>query len=439
MSAYAAENRRRRWFTGEEHTNMKLTIPSDAEEILRVLNENGHEAYVVGGCVRDSILGRCPNDWDITTSASPYQVKELFPRTIDTGLQHGTVTVMMDKEGYEVTTYRVDGEYEDGRHPKQVTFTSSLEEDLKRRDFTINAMAYHPKEGIVDLFHGMDDMQNKVIRCVGDPLERFHEDALRIMRAVRFSAQLGFEIEEETKAGISRLTQNLRNYLRVAYETGITKEFLPEFDRCMETEQNTPYHCFTVGEHILHSLLYVEADKVLRLTMLLHDIAKPVMKTTDENGRDHFKMHSVKSEEMSKQILRRLKFDNDTIMQVSHLIRYHDDRPEGQMKSVRRAVNRIGEELFPLYLKVQKADMLAQSEYRRDEKIARQESVKACYEEMLKQNQCVSLKTLAVTGRDLIQAGYKPGPELGEILNRLLEHVLDVPEDNTKEKLMSLI
>ena len=459
MSAYAVENRRRRWFTGEEHTNMKLTIPSDAEEILRVLNENGHEAYVVGGCVRDSILGRCPNDWDITTSASPYQVKELFPRTIDTGLQHGTVTVMMDKEGYEVTTYRVDGEYEDGRHPKQVTFTSSLEEDLKRRDFTINAMAYHPKEGIVDLFHGMDDMQNKVIRCVGDPLERFHEDALRIMRAVRFSAQLGFEIEEETKAGISRLTQNLRNvsaeriqaelvkllvsphpdYLRVAYETGITKEFLPEFDRCMETEQNTPYHCFTVGEHILHSLLYVEADKVLRLTMLLHDIAKPVMKTTDENGRDHFKMHAVKSEEMSKQILRRLKFDNDTIVQVSHLIRYHDDRPEGQMKSVRRAVNRIGEELFPLYLKVQKADMLAQSEYRRDEKIARQESVKACYEEMLKQNQCVSLKTLAVTGRDLIQAGYKPGPELGEILNRLLEHVLDIPEDNTKEKLMSLI
>ena len=207
----------------------------------------------------------------------------------------------------------------------------------------------------------------------------------------------------------------------------------------MHTVLNSPYHCFTVGEHILHSLLYVEADKVLRLTMLLHDIAKPVMKTTDENGRDHFKMHAVKSEEMSKQILRRLKFDNDTIMQVSHLIRYHDDRPEGQMKSVRRAVNRIGEELFPLYLKVQKADMLAQSEYRRDEKIARQESVKACYEEMLKQNQSVSLKTLAVTGRELIQAGYKPGPDLGEILIRLLEHVLDVPEDNTKVKLMSLI
>ena len=457
MSAYAVENRRRRWFTGEEHTNMKLTIPSDAEEILRVLNENGHEAYVVGGCVRDSILGRCPNDWDITTSASPYQVKELFPRTIDTGLQHGTVTVMMDKEGYEVTTYRVDGEYEDGRHPKQVTFTSSLEEDLKRRDFTINAMAYHPKEGIVDLFHGMDDMQNKVIRCVGDPLERFHEDALRIMRAVRFSAQLGFEIEEETKAGISRLTQNLRNvsaeriqaelvkllvsphpdYLRVAYETGITKEFLPEFDRCMETEQNTPYHCFTVGEHILHSLLYVEADKVLRLTMLLHDIAKPVMRKTDENGRDHFKMHAPEGEKMAKTILRRLKFDNDTISKVIRLIRYHDDRPMPEMRSVRHAVNRIGEELFSLYLEVQEADMLAQSEYRREEKAARLQGVTECYHRVLEQKQCVSLKTLAVTGRDLISAGYKPGPELGEILKEMLDHVLEYPQDNDKEKLLA--
>ena len=459
MSVYAAENRPRRWYTGEEHTNMKLTIPSNAEKILQVLNENGYEAYVVGGCVRDSVLGRNPSDWDITTSASPYQVKELFARTIDTGLQHGTVTVMIDKEGYEITTYRVDGDYEDGRHPKQVTFTSSLEEDLKRRDFTINAMAYHPREGLVDLFHGMEDMENRIIRCVGDPMERFHEDALRIMRAVRFSAQLGFEIEEQTRSGISSLAENLKNvsaeriqaelvkllvsphpdYMRVAYETGITREFLPEFDRCMETEQNTPYHCFTVGEHILHSLLYVEADKVLRLTMLLHDIAKPVMKTTDGNGRDHFKLHAIRGEEIAKQILRRLKFDNDTITQVCRLIRYHDDRPEGQMNSVRRAVNRIGEDLFPLYLKIQKADMLAQSEYCREEKIRRQESVKACYEEILKKHQCISMKMLAVSGKDLIQAGYRPGPELGEILNRLLDHVLETPEDNTKEKLMSLI
>ena len=459
MSAYAVENRRRRWFTGEEHTNMKLTIPSNAEKILHILEENGYEAYVVGGCVRDSILGRTPDDWDITTSASPEQVKELFHRTVDTGLQHGTVTVLMDKEGYEVTTYRVDGDYEDGRHPKQVMFTSSLEEDLKRRDFTINAMAYHPVRGLVDLFHGMEDMQAKIIRCVGNPMERFHEDALRILRAVRFSAQLGFTIEKETKNGIRVLAPNLKcvsaeriqtelvkllvsphpDYLRVAYETGITKEFLPEFDRCMETEQNTPHHCYTVGEHILHSLMLVRPDKVLRLTMLLHDIAKPVMRKTDENGRDHFKMHATEGEKMAKTILRRLKFDNDTISKATRLIRYHDDRPMPEMRSVRRAVNRIGEELFPLYLEVQEADMLAQSEYRREEKAARLQGVTECYHRVLEQKQCVSLKTLAVTGRDLISAGYKPGPELGEILKKMLDHVLEYPQDNDREKLLALL
>ena len=436
---------------------MKLTIPSNAEKILQVLNENGYEAYVVGGCVRDSILDRNPNDWDITTSASPYQVKELFPRTIDTGLQHGTVTVMMDKEGYEITTYRVDGDYEDGRHPKEVTFTSSLEEDLKRRDFTINAMAYHPKEGLVDLFHGMDDMENKIIRCVGDPMERFHEDALRIMRAVRFSAQLGFEIEEQTKAGISRLTSNLKNvsaeriqaelvkllvsphpdYLRAAYETGITKEFLPEFDLCMETEQNTPYHCFTVGEHILHSLLYVEADKVLRLTMLLHDIGKASMRTTDANGVDHFKGHGPAGKEIAKKILRRLKFDNDTIAQVTHLIYWHDYRPAPEEKAVRRAIHKVGEDLFPLFLKVQRADNLAQSMYLREEKLARIDGVEKLYHEIMEKHQCVSLKTLAVTGRDLIAEGMKPGPQMGAVLQELLEVVLDQPEMNEKEKLLA--
>ena len=210
MSAYAAENLPKRWFIGEEHTKMKLTIPSKAEKILRILEENGYEAYVVGGCVRDSIMGRIPDDWDITTSAQPEQVKALFHRTVDTGLQHGTVTVLIEKEGFEVTTYRVDGDYEDGRHPKEVLFTSSLEEDLKRRDFTINAMAYHPDKGLVDLFHGMEDMRNKVIRCVGSPRERFREDALRILRAVRFSAQLGFSIEQKTKEGIQALASNLK-------------------------------------------------------------------------------------------------------------------------------------------------------------------------------------------------------------------------------------
>lgn len=438
---------------------MKLTIPVNAEKILRVLEKQGFEAFIVGGCVRDSILGRRPDDWDITTSARPEQVKALFRRTVDTGLKHGTVTVLMDKESYEVTTYRIDGEYEDGRHPKEVAFTASLEEDLKRRDFTINAMAYHPDRGLVDLFRGMDDIRAEIIRCVGNPLERFGEDALRILRAVRFSAQLGFSIEEETKKGIEELVPNLKlvsaeriqtelvkllvsphpDYFLTAYETGITRQFLPEFDACMETGQNTPHHCLSVGLHTLQSLLNIRPDKVLRLTMLLHDIGKPAVKKTDENGRDHFKMHGPAGEKMASAILRRLKFDNDTISKVCRLIRWHDDRPAPDMCSVRRAVNRIGEDIFPLYLEVQRADMLAQSTYKREEKAARLEGVNECYRKILEEGQCVSLKSMAVKGRDLIAAGYAPGPELGEILNRLLEHVLEHPEDNEKDRLLALL
>lgn len=438
---------------------MKLTIPVNAEKILRVLEKQGFEAFIVGGCVRDSILGRRPDDWDITTSARPEQVKALFRRTVDTGLKHGTVTVLMDKESYEVTTYRIDGEYEDGRHPKEVAFTASLEEDLKRRDFTINAMAYHPDRGLVDLFHGMDDIRAEIIRCVGNPLERFGEDALRILRAVRFSAQLGFSIEEETKKGIEELAPNLKlvsaeriqtelvkllvsphpDYFLTAYETGITRQFLPEFDACMETGQNTPHHCLSVGLHTLQSLLNIRPDKVLRLTMLLHDIGKPAVKKTDENGRDHFKMHGPAGEKMASAILRRLKFDNDTISKVCRLIRWHDDRPAPDMCSVRRAVNRIGEDIFPLYLEVQRADMLAQSTYKREEKAARLEGVNECYRKILEEGQCVSLKSMAVSGRDLIAAGYAPGPELGEILDRLLEHVLEHPEDNEKDRLLALL
>lgn len=438
---------------------MKLTIPANAEKILRVLENQGFEAFIVGGCVRDSILGRRPDDWDITTSARPEQVKALFRRTVDTGLKHGTVTVLMDKESYEVTTYRIDGEYEDGRHPKEVAFTASLEEDLKRRDFTINAMAYHPDRGLVDLFRGMDDIRAEIIRCVGNPLERFGEDALRILRAVRFSAQLGFSIEEETKKGIEELAPNLKlvsaeriqtelvkllvsphpDYFLTAYETGITRQFLPEFDACMETGQNTPHHCLSVGLHTLQSLLNIRPDKVLRLTMLLHDIGKPAVKKTDENGRDHFKMHGPAGEKMASAILRRLKFDNDTISKVCRLIRWHDDRPAPDMCSVRRAVNRIGEDIFPLYLEVQRADMLAQSTYKREEKAARLEGVNECYRKILEEGQCVSLKSMAVKGRDLIAAGYAPGPELGEILDRLLEHVLEHPEDNEKDRLLALL
>lgn len=436
---------------------MHFEIPQKVEIIINTLEEAGFEAYAVGGCVRDALLGRTPNDWDITTSAKPEQVKVLFHRTVDTGIAHGTVTVLLEKDGFEVTTYRVDGEYEDGRHPKEVTFTASLEEDLKRRDFTINAMAYNPKKGLVDLFEGQKDLEDKVIRCVGDPLERFTEDALRIMRAVRFSAQLGFSLEENTRKALSVLAPNLKHvsaeriqvelvkllvsphpdYLRTAYEAGITKEFLPEFDRCMETPQNTPHHCYSVGEHILHSLLYVQEDKVLRLTMLLHDIGKPVVRTTDKNGRDHFKMHAPEGEKMAKGILRRLKFDNDTIGKVCRLIRWHDLRPTPEMADVRKAMNVIGEDIFPMWMEVQYADNQAKSDYRRLEKEARQAGVRKSWEVITREEQCVSLKKLAVTGSDLIAAGMKPGKEIGNTLNALLELVLENPEKNTKQILLA--
>lgn len=436
---------------------MYFEIPQKVEIIINTLEEAGFEAYAVGGCVRDALLGRTPNDWDITTSAKPEQVKVLFHRTVDTGIAHGTVTVLLEKDGFEVTTYRVDGEYEDGRHPKEVTFTASLEEDLKRRDFTINAMAYNPKKGLVDLFEGQKDLEDKVIRCVGDPLERFTEDALRIMRAVRFSAQLGFSLEENTRKALSVLAPNLKHvsaeriqvelvkllvsphpdYLRTAYEAGITKEFLPEFDRCMETPQNTPHHCYSVGEHILHSLLYVKEDKVLRLTMLLHDIGKPVVRTTDKNGRDHFKMHAPEGEKMAKGILRRLKFDNDTIGKVCRLIRWHDLRPTPEMADVRKAMSVIGEDIFPMWMEVQYADNQAKSDYRRLEKEARQAGVRKSWEVITREEQCVSLKKLAVTGSDLIAAGMKPGKEIGNNLNALLELVLENPEKNTKQTLLA--
>jgi tRNA nucleotidyltransferase (CCA-adding enzyme) len=436
---------------------MKLKMPPGVNMIITVLNEHGYEAYAVGGCVRDSILDRQPHDWDITTSASPYQVKDLFQRTIDTGLQHGTVTIMIGKEGYEVTTFRIDGEYEDGRHPKEVQFTASLTEDLKRRDFTINAMAYSQETGLIDEFGGMQDMQNKVIRCVGDPRQRFGEDALRIMRAVRFAAQLGFSIEEETKKAIIELAPTLSKISaeriqaetvklltskrpqmwEMAYETGITKVVMPEFDRIMETPQNNPHHIGTVGAHTLLALSYIENNKVLRLAMLLHDFGKADTRTTDENGIDHFNGHGIRGRELAGNILRRLKFDNDTIHQVKELVYWHDYRPLPEKRAVRRAMNKVGVDIFPMLLKVQRADNLAQSDYMHKEKIERLDEVTEAYREILESDQCVSLKDLAVTGQDLIKCGLKPGPEVGRILQGLLEAVIEEPERNEKEKLLA--
>lgn len=436
---------------------MYIKLPESVSYIISQLEGAGFEAYAVGGCVRDSILGREPDDWDITTSAAPLQVKKLFNRTIDTGIQHGTVTVMLEREGFEVTTYRVDGEYEDSRHPKDVKFTSSLIEDLKRRDFTINAIAYNDKNGLVDEFGGQADLDRGIIRCVGEAMERFAEDALRIMRAVRFSAQLGFNIEAGTAGAVVELADRLKNisaeriqtelvklatspnpdYIKIAYDLGITRVILPELDDAFGTLQNNPHHMYTVGEHIIHCMSNVRNDKALRIAALLHDIGKPLTRTTDEKGIDHFHGHVELSEEMALKILRRLKFDNDTITNVSRYIRYHDYDIEPTHRAVRCAVSKIGVEYFSQVLELKQADILAQSFYMREEKLALLSEIISIYNEIKEENQCVSLKTLAVDGRDLIGLGIPAGRKIGGILNALLEDVLQSPEHNTREYLLS--
>ena len=438
---------------------MKINMPEAVKDIIHTLQNEGYEAYAVGGCVRDSILGREPNDWDITTSASPEEVKALFRRTIDTGIEHGTVTIMVDKEGYEVTTYRIDGKYEDGRHPSEVTFTRELKEDLLRRDFTINAMAYNDEEGLVDIFGGVEDIRNKVIRCVGDPLARFSEDALRLMRAIRFAAQLGYTIEENTREAIRVIAPNLAKIsaeriqaelikimispnpgmMREAYKLGLTKIFMPEFDLAMETEQVNPHHLYTVGEHSMVSVEKVKADKVLRLAMLMHDFGKPHCITTDEKGINHFYGHPEKSEEIARAIMHRLKFDNDTLRKVCILIRCHDERIVPGVKYMRRAVARIGEDAFPALFDVQEADILAQSEYKKEEKLAAVEANRRDYEEMIAEKQCVSIADLAVTGKDLIACGMKPGKEIGQVLNAMLKDVIEEPEHNNKDYLLKKV
>lgn len=436
-----------------------IKLPVDVANIIRILEEAGYEAYAVGGCVRDSILGREPSDWDITTSALPQQVKELFSHTIDTGLQHGTVTVMMHHVGYEVTTYRVDGEYEDSRHPKSVTFTRDLVEDLKRRDFTINAMAYNENAGIVDVFGGVQDLENKIVRAVGDPKERFTEDALRMMRAVRFAAQLGYEIEENTKNAICEMADTLKKisaeriqvelvklivsshpeHMRLLYETGITKIILPQFDRMMETQQNNPHHCYSVGEHSIKAMKEIRADKALRLTMLFHDMGKPDTKTTDEQGIDHFHGHASLSQKYAEKALKKLKFDNETLSIVSKLTYWHDYKIQTNKKGVRRALNKIGEPLFLRLLEVKKADTMAQSSYKREQKLEEIKMVREIYEQIKKEGECFQLKDLAVTGQDLITLGMKPGPEIGKMLNKLLDIVIDDPKKNKKETLLLIV
>lgn len=452
----------------------RLELPEEVKSIIATLETDGFEAYAVGGCVRDALLHRKPNDWDITTSAMPEDVKRLFRRTVDTGIEHGTVTVMIGNTGYEVTTYRIDGKYEDCRHPKEVTFTKSLREDLLRRDFTINAMAYNDREGLVDLYHGTEDLREGIIRCVGNPTERFTEDALRVFRAVRFAAQLGFEIEPETKKAMEELSGNLQKVsaerireelskllasehpeeLITASECGLTAYWLPEFDRMLATPQENVHHIYDVGRHTIAALqavhktdeyraLQEKERTILNYSVLLHDCAKPAVKMYDEEGVAHFYQHQKSSAELAEEILKRLKFDNETIDITKKLVRKHDVR--FQLKNnnvdsfVRKLMNGIGTENMPLLFAVQKADIAAQNPAYQEAGMTAVAKMREAYEGVLKREECVSLKTLAVKGSDLIALGYRPGPEFGEILNLLLDDVLENPLHNEREYLLSTL
>lgn len=438
---------------------MNINIPKEVNYILQTLFDAGFDAYVVGGCVRDSVLGKEPDDWDITTNALPLEVKALFRRTVDTGLQHGTITVMRGNEGYEVTTYRTDGTYSDGRHPDKVTFVPSLEEDLKRRDFTINAMAYNDRAGLIDLFGGMQDLKDGIIRCVGNAEERFSEDALRMLRAVRFAAKLGYTLDKDvydsiknrastlsvvsaeriTTELIKLLTSDHPEMIKIAYETGLTAVFFPEFDKAMETEQNHPHHMYNVGDHIVESVRISSNDRIIRLTMLLHDIAKPDTLTIDDDGITHFHGHATLGAEMAEEILRRWKLDNDTIRRVCRLIKYHDlgKGVPCSPRAVRKGI-RLMEEDFPLLLEVERADILAQSTYMREEKLEMLAKYSEEYEIVLRENQCCNLKSLAVNGKDLVELGFSPGPALGKTLNALLDKVIEDPSLNEKAVLLKM-
>ena len=421
---------------------IQIQIPEKAKYIIETIQNAGFEAYVVGGCVRDSILGRCPEDWDITTSARPEQVKALFRRTIDTGIQHGTVTVMLDKEGFEVTTYRVDGKYEDSRHPKEVTFTPNLEEDLKRRDFTVNAMAYHPEQGLVDDWGGKRDLKEKVLRCVGDPEQRFKEDALRILRGLRFAAVLGFSIEPKTETALRQKRGLLSNISgeRIREELvkllfgenvqqvlltyrSILGEVLPEIRPAFDFDQKNPHHYLTVWEHTVQAIANSIPSVRVRLALLFHDLGKPASFSLDEKGIGHFYGHPELSEQAAREIMHRLHFDNATISRVTALVRYHDCDIVPQSKSVKRWLNRLGEEGFRELLAVKAADRSATTH--KYENLSVLQLIENILNEVLAQNQCFTREQLKINGSDLMDLGIPQGKEIGRILDELLALVID--------------
>lgn len=439
---------------------VNIKLPNGAMEILNQIRSHNHIAYVVGGCIRDSLLGREPKDWDICTSATPDQIKEFLSsyKNLDTGLQHGTITVIAEDGSYEVTTFRVDGRYSDGRHPDTVEFVLSLYDDLSRRDFTINAMAFNPSVGLIDYFGGEKDLRDRVLSCVGKPHERFQEDALRILRALRFSSVYGFCIEDTTSQAIHAHSNLLKNIAAERINSELCKlllgdssssvlleyndvisKIIPQLAPCIGFDQNNRFHQYTVYEHIVRAVEnYPGQDLVTKLTLLLHDIGKPQCYTEDEKG-GHFRGHGVVSRDIAEQVLTDLRFDNKTKQQVAELVLYHDSTIAPTEKAVKRWLNKIGEEQFLRLLDVKIADIFAHRRETQEDRISEIQKVRILTTKVLEEKQCFSIKDLAINGCDLIDLGIQEGPRIGELLAGALGEVIEGTLENVSEVLLDWI
>jgi len=438
----------------------KIRVPKGARAIVMALRYDHHEAYVVGGCVRDSLLGIEPKDWDICTSAVPSQILYSFrdKRVIETGIKHGTVTIVMDDGQYEVTTFRVDGDYSDNRHPDSVKFVESIYEDLSRRDFTINAMAYN-SAGLIDPFHGREDLERGVISCVGDPDARFEEDALRILRAMRFASVYGFTIDEKTSRSIHKNKDRLLNIAAERIQTELCKmlcgkgilnilleysdvmaTIIPELKPCIGFDQNNKFHEYTVYDHIAHAVAnYNGTDIAVKVALLLHDIGKPCCYTEDYNG-GHFYGHGTFSHDLAETALSRLRFDNKTKHDVLELVLHHDAIIEPTPKTVRRWLNKVGEEQFMRLLDIRMADILAHRKDTQESRVEKCISIGVLASEIIEQNQCFKMKDLAINGHDIMTLrGVKEGKEVGCILNEVLDAVISGELKNDRAELIEYL
>lgn len=436
---------------------MNIVLPENVKIIIDNLNKNNFEAFIVGGCVRDSIIGLTPHDWDICTNAKPEEIKKCFEKfnTFDSGIKHGTISIVLDGEVFEVTTYRIDGTYSDNRRPDSVTFTSDITKDLARRDFTINAMAYNEQSGLIDPYGGKNDLHDKIIRCVGNPDFRFNEDALRLIRALRFASVYNFAIDNKTSESIHKNADLLKNIAveRISVELnkllcgygaeGILNNyrdvfavFIPEINPMFDYNQHTKHHNRDLWRHTTYSVKSVDDNPLLRMSMLLHDIGKPKACKRDEDGSCHFKSHPKYSAEMSDNILRRLKYPTDFIETCITLIKYHDVRFNGSKRQLRHVMSAIGDKNVELLLKIQRADIMAQSDYKHKEKLEKLDLACKVYREILADKDCFTLKQLEINGNDIKKLGVDEGVKIGKILKMLLSLVI---EDKLKNEKSALI